>query len=204
MGAVGKTKLIGRATLRDHDLRLPDTGPPCKVIENQLEVVDSQPSHGVNRGPSHATATIATVVMFLERVVSAAPIVVPSHDRAVSPASPSTPTTEHVATTLGGGMTRNNQDDSASNTRNTSSFVSPTTMSAGKEQPSSPPLPRSPPLVKRHKEKMQVKVIQAWGLASRAKVLDAVVTVRACGRDAGTTRVSAIGGTTSPEWIDEQ
>ena len=63
------------------------------------------------------------------------------------------------------------------------------------------PAPPSPPL---ESGKMQLKVLQAWGLAARAKYLNVAVTVRACGRHVGTTRVSAVGGTTSPEWIDEQ
>lgn len=209
MGTGGNTNLIGRATLEDHDLRLPDTGPPCKVIEHRLALVDSPPpSHGVNRGPSHATGTIATVVMFLERVAAGPdPVVAPSNDRVVPPAAPlSTPATENTTTTAGDQTRMINEDDgTTSNTRNTTKLVSSVPMSVGKEQPRpQSPSPPPPLPVSRHKQKVQVKVLQAWGLASGAKVLDAVVTFRACGRDVGTTRVSAVGGATSPEWIDEQ
>lgn len=54
------------------------------------------------------------------------------------------------------------------------------------------------------REKMQIKVYNAWGLSPGARALDIVVTVMACGRGVGTTHVSSVGGTTSPEWIDEQ
>lgn len=67
-------------------------------------------------------------------------------------------------------------------------------------QPEGPPRPGRPPPL----DKMQLKVSRAWGLSSRARALDVVVSVMACGRSVGTTRVSSVGGTTSPEWIDEK
>lgn len=83
---------------------------------------------------------------------------------------------------------------------------------SGKAPPPRPPPPASapaPPLASPSSSrlasgKMQLKVLEAWGLAVGAKYLDVVVAVRACGRDVGTTLVSAVGGTTSPEWIDQQ
>lgn len=52
-------------------------------------------------------------------------------------------------------------------------------------------------------EKVVLRVHGAKGLAPGARALDVFVVVRACGTEAGTTRVSDVGNTTSPEWIDE-
>lgn len=51
---------------------------------------------------------------------------------------------------------------------------------------------------------MQLKLLRAEGLSRAANAMGVVVIVRACGRYAGTTRLSTVGRTMSPEWIDEQ
>lgn len=52
--------------------------------------------------------------------------------------------------------------------------------------------------------KVQLRVHQARGLRRGTKSFEVVVTVRACGRHVGTTRVAAFAEPTSPQWVDEK
>lgn len=189
--ASSSSALIGFATLEERDTRLPENGPPCKVLELPLELPVASPAkRGRGRGakvPHHTRRPVIT--LFLEKSL------VPLGDRVSTPYASPSATASVVATAAA-------QHGVAS-----LKVEEQQTLSSSPEPPdiamkTEGKAPGSEPRTTR--ESMQLKVIQAWGLVAGAKALDTVVTVRACGRNLGTTRVSAVGGTTSPEWIDEQ
>lgn len=157
--------LIGRVALGGSDLRLPQTGPACRVFELPLEI--PAPPHNTTKTDGIVPSQLLprpSIILFLERLHTPVPDAgFPVHKALLKTATV-------------------RQDPSS------------VTMATG-EAPLTPPVER---------KMMQLHVRQAWALAPGAKAFDAVVTVRACGRNVGTTRISAIGGTTSPEWIDEQ
>lgn len=88
-------------------------------------------------------------------------------------------------------------------TKTSPTMTASTALSDGRKNASSH-APAGGSQLQSEQQKVQLRINRAWGLAKEVKKLDTVVTVRACGRDMRTTRMSAIGGTTSPEWVDEE
>lgn len=177
--------LIGSVTLGARDLRLPDALPPCKVVELPVElpvVRSAKTAGGATLHNHHIRGP--TMTMFLEKASA------PYHDTVSVPHAVLSTTIPAVAMT-----TTQDEETNVPNIENLSITPKTRATTAGNQQER--PLPAE-------RKMMQLKTFRVWGLAAQAKVLDAIVRVRACGRDVGTTRVSAVGGTTAPEWIDEQ
>ncbi|CAM9550021.1 unnamed protein product, partial [Laminaria digitata] len=65
------SSLIGHATLGESDLRFPETGPPCKVLELPLELptASTAAGGGVRRRHTHAQGGPhrPAIVLFIER-----------------------------------------------------------------------------------------------------------------------------------------
>lgn len=218
-----RSGLIGRVVLGECALRLPGPadGPPCKVLELPIELPASTTRTAgnarrgqVSSGVSGRRTRPGTIILFLERVTSPPPRPRSSQDAVVSsllqhgaPSNQTMPATaaavaaiacETAATVA---IDIENKDAGSASTTDARAPATQTWSEGGSQQQAQvQPRPSRPPA----RGKMQLKVFSAWGLSRGAKALDVVVTVMACGRGIGTTRVSSIGGTTSPEWIDEQ
>lgn len=167
--------LIGSVSLGDDELRLPETGPPCKVIELPLELPVAPKGKRVQQA---GRSRYPTVIMFLERL--------PNTSGGVCMAQEVLPHATAV---------EDRADTTFDHTPELEDIfpLSKTSAIMEMERPLSA-----------QRKKMRLRVFRAWALAADVKDMDAVVAVKACGRDIGTTRVSAVGGTTSPEWMDEQ
>lgn len=180
-------------------------------------------SDAQNRGDDRQIP--GAITLFLERILPPSPVRLRSDEDLLVSSTRQEPTAVVAATTVEatatpeahdgttsatavaaipatGSSTDNDHEDIGKTvTTNPSAPVARTQGSGGSNrQPRGPPPPGRPPA----REKMQLKVSQAWGLSSRARAMDVVVAVMACGRSVGTTRVASVGGTTSPEWIDEK
>lgn len=219
-----RSGLIGRVVLGERALRLPERGdgPPCRVFELPIELPTSTTTNTVakRRGKrvasavSNRTKRPATIILFLERVpppTRSSPSQDVKASSALRQGAPST--TQTTATTAAAAVTDHDtttatttaygKNESAENALlvDPTASVTQVPVEGGREQqPRTQPRPQRPPA----REKIQLRVLSAWGLSQGAKALDVVVAVMACGRGVGTTHVSSIGGTTSPEWIDER
>ena len=227
-----RSGLIGRVVLGERALRLPEPGdgPPCRVFELPIELPPPTTTNTAAKGRGKPVAAgvtnrkkrPGTIVLFLERAPS------PTRSSQLSSArqqgAPSTQTAPATAAAVAAVAAAAHDTPAAAistanaaiatataNSKNKSAesglavdpaaSVTQTPVEDGIEQQAriQPRLHRPPA-----REKMQLKVLSAWGLSRGAKALDVVVAVMACGRGIGTTHVSSIGGTTSPEWIDER
>ena len=218
--------LIGLVTLGESDLRFLETGPPCKVLELPLELPNVPPAAVAGRGrrrqAPHAPQGLhrPAIVLFLERppprgfleiplplpralssptATTAAPVttIAAAHGGGTAPApAPAAAPIAAALSPIGSG-----NESEGQTVQTTPRMISRETVVVDEIGEPPPPPAATTSLAS---GKMRLKVLQAWGLAVGAKYFDVVVAVRACGRDVGTTRVSAVGGTTSPEWIDEQ
>ena len=228
-----RSGLIGRVVLGERALRLPEPGdgPPCRVFELPIELPPPTTTNTAAKGRGKPVAAgvtnrkkrPGTIVLFLERAPS--PTRSSQLSSALQQGAPSTQTAPATAAAVAAAAAAAAHDTPAAaistanaaiatataNSKNKSAesalaegpaaSVTQTPVEDGIEQQAriQPRLHRPPA-----REKMQLKVLSAWGLSRGAKALDVVVAVMACGRGIGTTHVSSIGGTTSPEWIDER
>ncbi len=210
-----RNALIGRVAIRDDALRLPgpEDGPPCKVFELPIELPTSAAAEAPTRHRTHHRSGAqsrgggpripGTITLFLERLLPPPQVRLPARTTVVAENRDGTDHATAIATTI---ATDSNNDKKHEGIGEVVAAAASESASrahgAGRsrQQPRDPPRPRRPP----PRKKMQLKVFRAWGLSSRARALDVVVSVMACGRSVGTTRVSSVGGTTSPEWIDEK
>ncbi|CAM9640751.1 unnamed protein product, partial [Ectocarpus sp. 12 AP-2014] len=229
--AGARSGLIGHVVLGESTLRLPDPGdgPPCKVVELPIQLQEppstttkrrglttaNQPFNGVQNGGERKRP--ATIILFLER---RPPPMAPPPSRGLNPLSApheAKETTEATSPTAMAAETNGRDRTDTTRSRATVEYdttVKETGHDDGNDMDTAaiiadsehkrPRLQRPQRSQRRSaREKMQIKVYNAWGLSSGARALDVVVTVMACGRGVGTTHVSSVGGTTSPEWIDE-
>lgn len=218
--------LIGRIVLGERALRLPGPGegPPCKVLELPIELPTSTTTvtaakgreRHVSSGLSNRKKRPGTIILFLERVLPPPP----THSRSSqdmvvsSPSLQGAPSTQ-TRTAINAAETAAAHDATATETIGRKNKYAESALTGGapaaitkmmhgedrsEQHPRVQPRPQRLPA----REKMQLNILSAWGLSSRSKTFDVVVTVMACGRSVGTTHVSSIGRTTSPEWIDER
>lgn len=160
--------VIGSAMLKNQDLQLPGTSPPCKVLELPLELtpLPSTASHSISKNTRDKISSLPTMFVFLERS--------PVYDHVKGPA---------VEVAQSSVKTISGDNDLGTH---------------------SPRTTKDSPRYNAERKMMQLKLLRAEGLSRAANATGIIVIVRACGRYAGATRVSTVGGTTSPEWIDEQ
>ncbi|CAM9193761.1 unnamed protein product [Scytosiphon promiscuus] len=217
-----RSALICQVSLGEPALRLPESGPPCKVLELPVELPKTaatratgnakslrkgdHESTGARVGSGGMKKRPGTIVLFLKRLN-------PLTRSRQSSDTVGSPDQRSAATAIAAASARAEAgefdvDGNGNNDTATKTYVHPTSARASsverrdgrEEKHGGSRRPPRPPA----RKKMQVRIFRAWGLSSGARALNLVVAVTACGRSIGTTPVSLVGGTTSPEWIDAQ